>query len=66
MSEDLGQLTDEDLQRIEAIVDGSARRQLGENILAAVDASDQARRGPEPLLEALARGYQARENEERT
>ena len=62
----LGHLTDEDFQRTEPIADGSAQRRLGENILAAVDASNKGRQGPDPVLEALARGYQARKKEERT
>jgi hypothetical protein len=64
--EDLGHLTDEDLERIEAIVDGSVRRRHGEDVLAAVEASDNARQGPHPLLEALARAYQAREKGDHT
>jgi hypothetical protein len=64
MSEDLSNLRDEDYEAIEAIVDGSLRRQMGENILAAVDASEKARQGTHPLLEALSRAYQERESEQ--
>lgn len=64
MSEDLEHLTDEDYEAIEAIVDGSLRRRQGEDILGAVEASDKARQGPDPFLEAIARAYQAKEAEQ--
>jgi hypothetical protein len=60
MSDDLEHLTDEDYEAIGAIVEGSMRRRQGENILAAVEASDKARQGPDPLLEVLRRAHRAR------
>ena len=64
MTEDFDHLSDEDYEAIAAIVEGSARRRQGEDILAAVDARDKARQEPDPLLEALARAYEAREAEQ--
>ena len=64
MSEDLSHLRDEDYEAIENIVDNSLRRLGGENILAAIDASDKARQQQHPLLEALSRAYQEREGEQ--
>ena len=64
MSEDLEHLTDEDYKAMGAIVEGSIRRRQGEDILAAVEASDKARQGPHPLLEALSRAYQQRQGEQ--
>jgi hypothetical protein len=39
-------------------------RKHGEDLLSAVEASDKARQGPHPLLEALSRAYQQREGEQ--
>lgn len=60
MSEDLEHLTDEDYEAIGAIVEGSIRRRQGEDVIAAVEASDAARQGPDPLLAMLERAHQAR------
>ena len=62
MSDEFDHLTDEDYEVIGAIVEGSLRRRQGEDILAAIDASDKARQQQHPLLEALSRAYEAREN----
>jgi hypothetical protein len=70
MSEDLGHLTDEDLghltgeelERIGANVEGSVDRHHGEHILAAAEASARAAEKSHPLVEAIARAHQARED----
>jgi hypothetical protein len=62
--EDLGHLTDEDLERIGAIVENSVNRQHGQHILDAVEASTKAAEKPHPLVEAIARAYQARADQE--
>ena len=64
MTEDFDHLSDEDYEAIPAIVEPSAGRRRGEDILAAVDARDNAREEPAALLEALARAYEAREAEQ--
>ncbi len=64
MSEYPEHLTDEDLQGIGPIVDGSTRHLGGESILAAVDASDRARQEAHPLLEDLDRAYRAKLEDE--
>ena len=64
MSDDLEHLTDEDYEAIGAIVERGAERVRGEQILAAVEASARAAEKPHPLVEAIARAYQARADKE--
>jgi hypothetical protein len=62
--EDLGHLTDEELERIGAIVEGSVDHHHGEHILAAVETTARAAELPHPLVEAIARAYQERGDQE--
>jgi hypothetical protein len=63
---DLGHLTDEDFERIGAIVEGSVDldRAHGQHILDAVEASAKSAGKPHLLVEAMARAYRAREGEQ--
>ena len=60
-----GHLTDEDLEAIERIVDGSIQRQHGEAILAAFD-EDNKRREEQArsYLDAIAQARMAQEDEQ--
>jgi hypothetical protein len=52
--------TAEEIAAIEAILDDSASRKHGEDVLAAVEASDNARQGLDPLLAALDQAHRAK------
>jgi hypothetical protein len=58
---DLGHLTNEEFERIGAIVEGSVDRQHGEHILAAVAVQEDRRQGraADPVLEVLRQAHQA-------
>ena len=64
MSEDLSYLTDEDLEAIEAIVEGSRNRQMGEHILhMAEDAERRSSEQRQALLDAISQAHQAKASE---
>jgi hypothetical protein len=64
VSEDLSYLTDEDLEAIDAIVEGSRNRQMGEHILhMAEDAERRSSEQGQALLEAISQAHQAKASE---
>jgi hypothetical protein len=50
----------EEIAALEAVLDGSTSRKHGEDVLAVVEAANQADRGPHPLLAALDQAHRAR------
>jgi hypothetical protein len=64
MSEDLSYLTDEDLEAIDAIVEGAHRTQMGENILRMWEEGDERhKKQSRSLLDAIAQAHQAKASE---
>lgn len=64
MSEDLSYLTDEDLEAIDAIVEGAHRRQMGEHILHMwKEGEKRHEEESRSLLDAIGRARQAQASE---
>jgi hypothetical protein len=66
VSEDLSYLTDEDLEAIDAIVEGSRNRQMGEHILRmAEDAERRSSEQGQALLDTISRAHQAKAEDDK-
>ena len=65
MSDDFDHLTDEDYEAIAAIVDGSARRAHGQDLLSAIESADKRREETaSSLFDAITRATLAQEEGE--